>query len=299
MRQEAKVGRVAKTRRVSVLRKADSDLPAVVLRELSDEEREREAREAEQRALLERLAPHHARMVQNYIEYSRGMYDEKDGHKLTDREILERAYEAAGTTLKIHAEQGRKAPLREVEWRELGALAEEDPGAALAKWEAVKQAARDELMSGFRSVDIAGESLKPFDRARFIALHEQLEEGWQPQNGVEHSLVDMLAQSLSLYNYWTQIAHARAVEQAGETVKQLYGGDAKYGYEGGAWPSPRQEVADAIEQAQRLADGYHRQYMRTLRQMRDLRRYAPPVIVNNGGQVNVAVDGGKQVNVAK
>jgi hypothetical protein len=39
--------------------------------------------------------------------------------------------------------------------------------------------------------------------------------------------------------------------------------------------------------------------MRTLRQMRDLRRYAPPVIVNNGGQVNVAANGGQQVNVAK
>jgi hypothetical protein len=33
--------------------------------------------------------------------------------------------------------------------------------------------------------------------------------------------------------------------------------------------------------------------------MRDLRRYAPPVIVNPGGQVNVAAAGGRQVNIAK
>jgi hypothetical protein len=38
-------------------------------------------------------------------------------------------------------------------------------------------------------------------------------------------------------------------------------------------------------------------FLRTLRQMRDLRRYTPPVIVNNGGQVNVAANGGQQVNV--
>lgn len=90
--------------------------------------------------------------------------------------------------------------------------------------------------------------------------------------------------------YWTQIAHVRAIAASSE----LYEEDRKLA---GCWP--RQEAADAIEQAQRLADGYHRQYMRTLRQMRDLRRYAPPVIVNNGGQVNVAANGGQQINVGK
>jgi len=33
--------------------------------------------------------------------------------------------------------------------------------------------------------------------------------------------------------------------------------------------------------------------------MRDLRRYASPVIVQNAGQVNIAADGGQQVNVQK
>jgi hypothetical protein len=36
-----------------------------------------------------------------------------------------------------------------------------------------------------------------------------------------------------------------------------------------------------------------------LRQMRDLRRYAPSVIVNNGEQVNVAANGGQQWNASK
>jgi hypothetical protein len=62
------------------------------------------------------------------------------------------------------------------------------------------------------------------------------------------------------------------------------------------WKPPYQSAADAIDQAHRLADGYNRQFLRVLRQMRDLRRYAPPVIVNNGGQVNVA---SQQVNVAQ
>lgn len=37
----------------------------------------------------------------------------------------------------------------------------------------------------------------------------------------------------------------------------------------------------------------------TRRQMRDLRRYASPVIVQNAGQVNIAADGGQQVSVQR
>ena len=43
-----------------------------------------------------------------------------------------------------------------------------------------------------------------------------------------------------------------------------------------------------------MADRFHRIFLRTLRALRDLRRYAGPVIVQQAGQVNV---GGQQVNV--
>ena len=58
----------------------------------------------------------------------------------------------------------------------------------------------------------------------------------------------------------------------------------------------REYEAAAIEQAYKLADSYNRQFLRVLRQLRDLRRYAPVIIQNNGGQVNV---GNQQVNVQK
>lgn len=290
MRQETKLARVPKARRVAVLRK-DKNTPEVVTRNLSDAERAAEAETAEPMTFSDRLASRHAQMIENHIRYSQGMFDEEDGHKLTDRELYDRARADAQTFTQLRAEQARKAPPQVVTWEEIGALAEVDHAAGLAKWEAVKQTARDELTSGFRSADIAGENISPFDRARFIVLLDQLEDGWQPRNGVETSLVEMLAQTLSLYQHWTQIAHSRAVGCAEETREE--------GWKTGYWPRPLQDTADAIEQAQRLADGYHRQYMRTLRQMRDLRRYAPPVIVNNGGQVNVAANGGQQFNVSK
>ena len=37
----------------------------------------------------------------------------------------------------------------------------------------------------------------------------------------------------------------------------------------------------------------------TMRQMRDLRPYSVPVTVNNPKQVNIAADGGQQLNVHK
>jgi hypothetical protein len=46
-----------------------------------------------------------------------------------------------------------------------------------------------------------------------------------------------------------------------------------------------------------MADRFNRIYMRTLRQLRDLRRYSP-VTINNANQVNIAGNGGQQVNVS-
>ena len=54
---------------------------------------------------------------------------------------------------------------------------------------------------------------------------------------------------------------------------------------------------NAIEHAAQMADRWNRIYMRTLRNLRDLRRYSMPVTINNPQQVNIAADGGQQVNV--
>jgi hypothetical protein len=58
-------------------------------------------------------------------------------------------------------------------------------------------------------------------------------------------------------------------------------------------------VQNAIEQAMQMIDRYNRLFLRTLRQLRDLRRYSTPVKINNPQQVNIATDGGQQVNTVK
>ena len=48
-----------------------------------------------------------------------------------------------------------------------------------------------------------------------------------------------------------------------------------------------------------MADRFNRLFLRTLTQLRDLRRYAVPVTINNPGQVHIAANGGQQVNAIK
>jgi len=67
----------------------------------------------------------------------------------------------------------------------------------------------------------------------------------------------------------------------------------------GYWDPPYASEQEAVEHAAQMADRYSRAFQRTLRAMRDLRRYSAPVNINNPQQVNIAADGGQQVNVAK
>lgn len=50
---------------------------------------------------------------------------------------------------------------------------------------------------------------------------------------------------------------------------------------------------EALEHAAQMAERFNRLFLRTLRSLRDLRRYAP-VIIQNAQQVNV---GSQQLNV--
>ena len=63
----------------------------------------------------------------------------------------------------------------------------------------------------------------------------------------------------------------------------------------GTFTMPRVTDSQAIDQAASLADRYHRMFVRSLRALRDLRRYNPTIVFQNTGQVNV---GQEQVNVA-
>jgi hypothetical protein len=125
---------------------------------------------------------------------------------------------------------------------------------------------------------------------------------WKPKGSVELSLIDMLTQAYFQWQFWLEQTVIRSKSTPNldhphydewKTI-QLRTKDTRgiSGY----WTKPTLDEAAALEQAFRFADRWHRVYMRTLRQLRDLRRYTP-LLINNVEQVNIAADGGQQVNV--
>jgi hypothetical protein len=212
-------------------------------------------------------------------------YKAEHGGGLSHAEAVKSA-EALQESRRQWIREGK--PLKEIDWTDLSAVAEENLTESVEVWGRVREAAVAELESGRRSGYVVGD-IGAWEYAQFLAIRDAFADEWQPRGGIEAAMIDMLTIAYSLQMYWASIAHQRATRTHDRQKKDLNR------FEVGGWKAPWQSEADAIEQANRLADGYNRQFLRILRQLRDLRRYAPPVIVNNGGQVNVA---SQQVNVS-
>jgi hypothetical protein len=179
-------------------------------------------------------------------------------------------------------------PADQVGWSGLEALTRKDPELMLRRWEQIKREALDELQSGNRAARVLeGFCSEAWQRAQFLALREDLAQGWQPRTGMEWQLIDVMAQAQTAMFSWLEQLSTRAsieVMQENSNIKRQ-----------GEWNPPRVSRHQAIEQAAGMADRFNKMFLRTLRALRDLRRYTPTVIVQNAGQVNV---GGQQVNVS-
>ena len=91
-------------------------------------------------------------------------------------------------------------------WHSINALAQNDPALAQTTWERLKEAARDELASGHRAAwPLEERDHGPWERARFLAVRESLAREWEPRNGIERMLLDMLAQAYTGYEYWMRL----------------------------------------------------------------------------------------------
>lgn len=235
--------------------------------------------EAELNCLAARIAPVFGKHVEFYAKEYGEAKDKAPRQRAEDLEEYRRA-------------EAPDMPPEQLTWAHFSAVARVDVKAAVEMWERVKQAARENVATGNFITDVVYPTAKPFERARQFAVREEMADGWSPQNGIEHALIDTLALTYGLWLHWTGLAHVWATSFCEREEHQR---DHPY-YGGRKWKPPRVEEAEAVEQAHRFADSYNRQFLRTLRQLRDLRRYAPPTIINNGGQVNVAQN---QVNAQR
>ncbi|MGA9996643.1 MAG: hypothetical protein WBP93_14595 [Pyrinomonadaceae bacterium] len=204
-------------------------------------------------------------------------------------------------------------PVDYIGFADLSQLNDFSPAMAQNTWEVVKRAAQDEFESGH----LAASAFEPVDymkdawtRARYLGLRESFAEEWQPRGGIELSMIDAIAQAFFQLQYWTEQAVKRARTEPREEDYEYqkwkrYQREAKTNsWKYGHWDIPYVREQDAVEHAATMADRWQRMYFRAVRQLRDWRRYTPQVTINNpqqvniGEQVNVASDGGQQMNIA-
>jgi tetratricopeptide (TPR) repeat protein len=176
----------------------------------------------------------------------------------------------------------------DVSWYDIENLAANDPEASLALWQQVKTAARDEFESGWRGAQVMEQALSSnaWQRAQYIAVRSSLVDYWKPHPG-ELPLIDTMAQTYTMFEWYMQIAVLYTTLEAHEQKEQ-------YDKEGYVLPA-RVRWLEAKEAALATADKFNRLYLRTMRHLQNLRRYAPPVTIQSAGQVNIA---GQQVNLS-
>jgi hypothetical protein len=173
----------------------------------------------------------------------------------------------------------------EISWLDFEQLVVADRDSDARRVEEIQRLALDELQTGFRAALMSLES-NPWERAQFLALRKELADQWQPRNGMERQLIDTMAQAQTAWMFWLRAVNNWAL--AFEAPRRRPRGSC---------PEEMQTItaADGMERAGAMADRFNKIFLRTLRALRDLRRYNPVVVVQNAGQVNV---GGQQVNVA-
>ncbi len=175
-------------------------------------------------------------------------------------------------------------------------------------WEHTKWEGRKEFESGHLAANITfpeGYMKQVWNIARYLGVRESFIDEWGPKGGIEVAMIDMLAQSYFQWQYWLEQTvrrsetreHTEHPEYSKWKARRIE--ENKWNNrDGGYWFRPLATEQQALEHAVQMADRFNRIFMRTLRQLRDLRRYSQ-FTINNPNQVNIAADGGQQINLNK
>ena len=141
---------------------------------------------------VESLARELASAYTTRIQWYRRTYGEQWAEAFTDRQAASIDFQRRALT----------DPPDQVTFSALNDLVEIDPEGTQLAWARVKQAARDELTSGYRAARVMEFDGDAWQRAQFLAILVAFRDEWQPANAGEGLLVDMLAQTYASYLDW-------------------------------------------------------------------------------------------------
>jgi hypothetical protein len=275
--------------------------------------RARRNEETERWSVLREMYRARVQMIHFYTSPEGGKLSMKEAIQLADKELN-------GPEFKRELQRIGAHNVDQVSWYSLHHIFINDPDCAEQIWQDIKEEAEKDFLGGHLVAQVFETTdwqRNPWKRAQFIAVREGFAEQFQPQGAIDCSMIDMLAVNYFLWIHWTE-EHLRRATTEPRRESQDYREWAKKSdevtsYSGGQrhtrsrekqwtdghWDIPYQCVAESIEQAAQLADRFRRAYQSQLRSIRDWRRYNVPVTINNPQQVNIAADGGQQVNVQK
>lgn len=210
---------------------------------------------------------------------------------------------------KKHFQEMMQLPLENLNFIDLQELQNLAPRVAERFWERAKREGSNEFISGHLGANITfpvGYMKQLWNIARYLGVRDSFIDEWNPKGGIEIALIDMMTQSYFQWQYWLEQTVKRSEtkeryehpEYSDWKSRRQEHNKAMGWTVDGHWFRPYVSEQQAIEHAVQMADRWNRIFMRTLRQLRDLRRYTP-VTINNPNQVNIAADGGQQVNVAE
>jgi hypothetical protein len=208
---------------------------------------------------------------------------------------------------KKHFQNLMRTPFEYLNFIDLEELHQLAPRVAEQFWEEAKRETGKEFVSGHLGAHISfpvGYMKQFWNIARYLGVRDSFIDEWVPRGGIETALIDMMTQSYFQWQYWIEqtVKRSKTKEKTERPeylrwLQQQEATDKEMGWTDGHWFRPTVSEQQALEHAVQMADRWNRIFMRTLRQLRDLRRFAP-VTINNAHQVNIASDGGQQVNVA-
>ena len=251
-------------------------------------------------SLLRQMQRSYARRVAYYRSNAGGCLSVEESrarafHACTDKEEALKIFDSL-----------MRLPLEILNFVDLAELQSYSPRSAEWFWEKLKQEGKKEFESGHLAANITfpvGYMKEMWNIARYLGVRESFLNDWKPKGGIEVALIDMIAQSYFQWQYWLE----QTVKRSETTPREEHPEYLEWqrmrkkfnegSWMDGHWLPPTVSEQAAVEHAVQMADRFNRIFMRTLRQLRDLRRYSP-VTINNPNQVNIAADGGQQMNVS-
>jgi hypothetical protein len=196
-----------------------------------------------------------------------------------------------GATAEQPAEQRIESilelPPHMVTFDDLEEVSRVDPARAFMRWEEMRAAARDDLISGriaSYAVEEAGGTA--WERAMFLAIREALYRAWSPRHAGEAMLLDEMAQYESIRLKWVSIASrwSRDPRIQHSLRNREFSGKMKREI----------SAAEANIEAMRMVERLQKLYQNALRMLLDSRRGKSVFIAQRAKQMNFAA--GPQMN---